>query len=288
MMLGRKLDADVEILCCDSVQVYRGMDIGSGKPTKEDQGEFPHHLLDLVTPAEHFHAAAWALKAEAAIDEVVGRGHLPIIVGGSGLYFRALTRGFFEAPPPDWDLRAQHKQYADEHGTRMLHGRLVKVDPDAAATIHQTDLVRISRALEIFEQTKQPISELRKRVSPVKPVDYFSIILDPPLSELRPRIDTRVNQMIEAGLADEVKRLCGKGYDKARAFRGAIGYYLMMMVQEGSLGPEAALETMKKQTVQYAKRQKTWFQKDTPRLRLAGPPDLGALIPAIDEWRRGP
>ncbi len=286
-MLGRKLNARVEILCCDSVQVYRGMDIGSGKPTKADQDEFRHHLLDVVSPSEHFHAAAWALKAETAIDEVVGRGHLPIIVGGSGLYFRALTRGFFEAPPPDWELRAQHKMYADEHGVRTLHERLVNVDPVAAATIQKTDLVRISRALEIFEQTKQPISELRKRVSPVKPVDYFSIVLDPPLPELRPRIDVRVNQMMEADLAGEVKRLCSDGQDKTRAFRGAIGYYLMMRVQEGSLGLDAAIETMKKQTVQYAKRQKTWFQKDTPRLRLATTPDLGALVTAIDQWSAG-
>jgi len=135
-----------EIVACDSQQVYIGMDIGTAKPTADERRRVPHHVLDLVRPDELFHAARWAAVARAAIADIAARGRLPIVVGGTGLYYRALVTGLFEAPPPDDGIRARHRAQAATDGVEALHARLAAVDPDAAAAIRVRDLVRISRA----------------------------------------------------------------------------------------------------------------------------------------------
>ena len=150
-----------EIVACDSQQVYVGMDIGTAKPTADERRRVPHHALDLVRPDEAFHAARWAAVARAAIADIVARGRLPIVVGGTGLYYRALVAGLFEAPPPDEGIRARHRAEAAAGGVEALHARLAGVDPEAAAAIRPRDLLRISRALEIYEQTGEPITTLR-------------------------------------------------------------------------------------------------------------------------------
>jgi tRNA dimethylallyltransferase len=279
--------ANGEILCCDSAQVYRGLDIGTAKPTPAEQAARPHHLLDLVSPAEPFHAAAWAQLARAAISEVTGRGRLPIIVGGTGLYFRALTRGLFEAPPSDPAIRARHQADAAASGVASLYQRLQGIDPAAAAAILPGDLLRISRALEVYEQTGVPITELRRRAAPTAPLRLYSVILDPPTPVLRPRIEARVEAMMAAGFLEEVRRLRAAGLGASRAMQ-ALGYRQLGAHLDGALTLEAAIADTKSATFAYARRQRTWFRREPATLRAEAPPDPRALAEAVSRWACDP
>jgi tRNA dimethylallyltransferase len=283
--LGLELAARLggEILCCDSVQVYRGLDIGSAKPTRAEQAQVPHHLLDLVDPSEPFHAARWAALARTAIDDVVARGHLPILVGGTGLYFRALLRGLFEAPPPDPAIRARHQREADEQGVPALHARLAAVDPEAAARISTADLVRISRALEVFEQTGVPMSALHRAAPPPPPLDCFGVLLDPPQGELRARVATRVDAMLAAGWLDEIRALRAAGFGATRALQ-SLGYRQLGQFLDGELTLEAAVVAARQATGAYARRQRTWFRSETTRLRVQGPPDAEPVLTSVAGW----
>ncbi len=283
LALATRLDG--EILCCDSMQVYRGMDVGTGKPTPAERGAVPHHLLDLVTPAEAFSAAAWAAQARLAIADVTSRGRLPIVVGGTGLYFRALARGLFEAPPSDSDIRARHQAEARATGVPALHRRLQEVDPEAAGAILPGDLVRTSRALEVFEQTGVPISELRRRAAPGRPLRIYAIIFDFPLDDLRARISGRVDAMMADGFLDEVRALRAAGFGGSRPLQG-LGYRQLGLHLEGALALAAAVAQTKKVTLAYARRQRTWFRKEEARLRAAAPPDPRQAALAIGAWRR--
>lgn len=279
--LARRLGG--EILACDSVQVYRGMDIGSGKPTAAEQAEVPHHLLDLVTPAEPFQAARWAEAARVAIAEVTDRGRLPVIVGGTGLYFRALVRGLFEAPPPDPEIRARHESEARTLGVPALHARLREADPPAAARILPNDLVRISRALEIFEQTGRPMSELHRQAPPPPPLALYTVILEPDLAELRLRIAARVDAMMAAGFLEEVAGLRAAGFGDARALQ-ALGYLQLGEHLAGQVTLADAVSETKRATAAYARRQRTWFRREDAALRVPGIPDAGACSAAVAAW----
>jgi tRNA dimethylallyltransferase len=279
--LAQRLDG--EILCCDSMQVYRGMDLGTAKPTAAEQRLRPHHLLDLVSPGEPFHAAAWAARAHAAIAEVTGRGRLPIIVGGTGLYFRALTRGLFEAPPSDPEIRARHQAEAATGGVEALHRRLQAVDPEAAATILPGDLLRISRALEVYEQTGVPITDLRRRGTPPPPLRLFAVVFELPTPALRGRITARVEAMMAAGFLDEVRALRAAGFGGTRALQ-ALGYRQLGAHLDGALSLEAAVAEIERTTFAYARRQRTWFRKEPATLRAEGPPDVAGLAGAIAAW----
>jgi tRNA dimethylallyltransferase len=266
-----------EIVCCDSMQVYRGMDIGTGKPSAEEQARCPHHLLDLVDPGEPFHAASWADRALSVIEEIRTRGHLPIIVGGTGLYFRALRDGLFEAPPSDLGIRLRHQAEAATHGLPALYQRLKEVDPEAAARIMSGDLVRISRALEIYEQTGVPISELRRRAArPPLPWRLFIVVLDYPLDNLRPRIHRRIEQMMATGFLDEVRALRQAGFGATRAL-AALGYKQLGRHLDGLVTLEEAVAQTKATTCAYARRQRTWFRREQAQVRAAEPPDPDAL-----------
>ena len=158
------------------------MDIGTAKPTADERRRVPHHALDLVRPDEAFDAARWAAVARAAIADIAARGRLPIVVGGTGLYYRALVTGLFEAPPPDEAIRARHRAEAAADGVEALHARLAAIDPEAAAAIRVRDLVRISRALEVYEQTGVPITTLRRRAAPPADLAPDVLLLDPPVA----------------------------------------------------------------------------------------------------------
>ncbi len=266
-----------EIVCCDSVQVYRGMDIGTGKPTRAEQARCPHHLLDLVDPGEPFHAAAWAGQARAAIDAIHARGRIPIIVGGTGLYFRALRGGLFDAPAPDPAIRARHKAEAAALGIPALHRRLQEIDPEAAAQIRPGDLVRTSRALEVYEQTGTAISELRRRAAPPPlPWRLFVVVLDYPLDKLRPLIHSRIERMMAAGFLAEVEALRAAGFGQTRAL-ASLGYKQLGQHLDGLLTlPEAVAQT-KTATSAYARRQRTWFRREPADLRAAAPLDPDVL-----------
>jgi tRNA dimethylallyltransferase len=282
LALAQRLDG--EILCCDSMQVYRGMDIGTAKPSAEEQRARPHHLLDLVSPGEPFHAAAWAERARAAIGEVTARGRLPIIVGGTGLYFRALTRGLFEAPPSDPEIRARHQAEAAAGGVEALYQRLAAVDPAAAGGILRGDLLRISRALEVYEQTGTTITELRRRSAPAAVLRLYSVIFDMPTPALRARIDARVDAMMAAGFLDEVRALRAAGFAGARALQ-ALGYRQLGAHLDGLTSLEEAVADTRRTTLAYARRQRTWFRKETATLRAEAPPEPDPLAAAIAGWR---
>jgi tRNA dimethylallyltransferase len=267
-----------EIVCCDSMQVYRGMDIGTGKASKSEQARCPHHLLDLVDPGEPFHAAAWAERARIVVDEIHRRGRTPIIVGGTGLYFRALRGGLFDAPAPDPTIRARHQTEAAALGVPALHQRLQEIDPDAAAKILPGDLVRTSRALEVYEQTGIPISELRRRaVGQPLPGRLFVVVLDYPLDQLRLLIQSRVERMMAAGFLSEVEALRLAGFGHSRALAG-LGYKQLGQHLDGLVTLDEAVAQTKTATAAYARRQRTWFRREQADLRPSVPPDLNTLV----------
>ena len=276
-----------EVVCCDSQQVYIGMVIGTAQPTRAERARVAHHALDLVRPDEPFHAARWAAVARAAIEDVAARGRLPIIVGGTGLYYRALTGGLFEAPPPDPAIRARHRALAAGEGVPALHARLAGVDPEAAAAIGPNDLVRTSRALEIYEQTGVAITALRRRASPRVDLAPTVLLLDPPLATLRARIAARVAEMVAAGFLDEVRALRAAGYGPALKPLQALGYKQLGAVLDGAMPlPDAVAETVRA-TAAYARRQRTWFRKEKADRRFDGVPDLEAALAAVTGRRDG-
>jgi tRNA dimethylallyltransferase len=274
----------IEIVACDSMQVYRRMDIGTGKPTPTEQARFVHHLLDLVDPDEPFHAARWAAEARRVIVDVNARGALPIIVGGTGLYFRALVRGLFEAPPSDLEIRRRHEAEAAASGVATLHARLATIDPEAAARILPQDLLRISRALEIFEQTGVPMTILHRAAPTPPPLDLVTVVLDPPLPLLRAAIDARVDGMMAAGFLAEVTTLRAAGFGSTRALQG-LGYRQLSQHLDGQLALDAAVDETKRATAGYARRQRTWFRKEDAAMRVAqvfAPSDT-AVVDAVAE-----
>jgi len=266
-----------EIVTCDSQQVYIGMDIGTAKPTRDERRAVPHHLLDIVHPDEPFHAARWVALARAAIKHIAARGRLPILVGGTGLYYRVLTTGLFDAPPPDAAIRERHRAEAAAVGIEALHDRLALIDPEAAAAIARRDLVRISRALEVHEQTGKPITALRRQALPPDDLDPVVLVLDPAMPVLRRRIETRVRQMIGAGLEDEVRALRAAGYGPELRALQALGYKQMGDHIDGRCTLETAMADIVAATVAYARRQRTWFRTEAAASRLPAAPPVEEL-----------
>ena len=270
-----------EIVACDSQQVYVGMDVGTAKPTRAERARVPHHALDLVHPDEPFHAARWAAVARAAIGDIASRGRLPIVVGGTGLYYRALVAGLFDAPPPDAAIRARHRAFAEKEGVEALHARLAAVDPEAAAAIGSRDLVRASRALEVHEQTGVAITALRKQA--VAPADLSPavLLLDPPLPTLQARIAARVNEMMRAGFLDEVRALRAAGYGPALRPLQALGYRQLGAVLDGRMTLADAVADTVRATFAYARRQRTWFRKEAAHRRFEATPGLDTALAAV-------
>ena len=267
-----------EIVACDSQQVYLGMDIGTAKPTREERRRVPHHGLDLCHPDEPFHAARWAALARAAIKSIAARGRLPIVVGGTGLYYRALTAGLFEAPPPDVTIRARHREIAEREGIATLRTRLTQVDPEAAAAIQPRDFVRTSRALEVYEQTGIAISALRRQAATPRDLAATVLLLDPPLAETRARIAARLEAMMGAGFLEEVRALRAAGFGAGLKPMQALGYKQLGGVLDGTMPlAEAVAETVRA-TVAYARRQRTWFKKEPATARFASAPPLDDIL----------
>lgn len=281
LALAQQLEG--EIVCCDSMQVYRGLNIGTGKPTADEQALVPHHLLDVANPDENFHAGAWAKRAQQIVVEISSRGRLPVIVGGTGLYFRALTQGLFEAPAPSPQIRARHRVEAQEGGVPALHARLAAIDPQAAAKISPTDLVRTSRALEVYEQTGIPITVHWQRAQPPIPLRCHRIVFDRPLPMLRALIDKRVDAMMAAGFLEEVQSLRSAGYAPARALQG-LGYKELGQHLDGVWSLEVAVAEIKKNTAAYARRQRTWFRAETPDSTISDSPNVEAALAQIRGW----
>lgn len=267
-----------EIVACDSQQVYIGMDIGTAKPTREERRRVPHHGLDLVPPDEPFHAARWATLARAAVKSIAARGRLPIVVGGTGLYYRALTTGLFEAPPADPARRARHREIYEREGNEPLRARLAEVDPEAAAAIQPRDFVRTSRALEVYEQTGIAITTLRRRAERPRDLAPVALVLDPAQEELRARIEARFGAMLAAGLLDEVRALRAAGYGAGLKPMQALGYQQLGAVLDGTATLAAASAETIGATVAYARRQRTWFKREAAAARFTAAPSLEAAL----------
>ncbi len=248
-----------EIVSADSRQVYKLMDIGTGKPSPEQRKEVPHWLIDLVHPDEDYSAADYARDADRVIHKLVSGGRLPLVVGGSGLYLRALVEGFFEAPKPSKEMRGKLLKEAEVSGVSALHRNLEQVDPEAAKRIHPQDLQRIVRALEVYQQTGVPISQLQqegagRRFLPL----YIGLARD--RRDLYRRIEERVDEMIEEGFVEEVDSLLEAGYSPELNSFSAVGYREIVSHLKENVALEEAIGLIKRNTKRYAKRQLTWFQ----------------------------
>jgi tRNA dimethylallyltransferase len=253
-----------EVVSADSMQVYRGFDIGTGKLALEERRGIPHHLLDVVDPDESFSAARFVEAADGALSGIAARGRVPVVAGGSGLYVRALLRGLFESPPADPRIREEHRRLADRDGVESLHARLAGVDPEAAARILARDLVRISRALEVLEQTGETLSSLqRKHLASSGGSRYPSLLvgIDPPRGSHRPLIEARIDAMLEAGWRQEVERLVEAGHGRSRPM-GAIGYRHLRAHLEDALDLPEAVRQIKRDTWRFSRRQRTWFASE--------------------------
>ncbi len=257
-----------EILSCDSMQIYREMDIGTAKATQEEQAMCPHHLIDLIAPTTPFSAADYAAMAEKKMRELHARGVLPVFCGGTGLYLEAVRTLRHEAgaPPPDPALRASlQAQALTTEGKLALYATLQDIDPDAASATHPNNTHRVIRALEVFYTTGKTKTAWDKLSSQKNPdVDFLTIGLDfTDRAILYHRIDTRVDAMLERGLLEETRSLFQKGYlETASTASQAIGYKELLGYLKGECSLEEAVETLKTASRRYAKRQLTWFRRD--------------------------
>ena len=250
----------IEVVSADSRQVYRGMDVATGKPTAAERAAVPHHLLDLIEPDERFHAARFRREAMECIEAIRRRGRLPVVVGGTGLYIRGLLRGLDPAPPADPDLRARLEAEAALKGVPELHARLAALDPEAARRLHPNDRVRIIRAIEKHGRGGGEESSWARAVPPW-PV--LLIGLSQERGALNRRLEERAHGMLSGGIMDEVRRLLEAGYDEASPGMAGIGYRQFAAVARGRLTEAEALALMVRDTRRYAKRQMTWFVRET-------------------------
>ncbi len=252
-----------EIISADSQQVYRHMDIGTAKPSREQRETIPHHLIDVVDPDEEFNAAIFRNLAIEIAYKLAHRNKRIIAGGGTGLYIKALTQGLFAGPGGDPQIREALEWEIEEHGLGPLYRRLEQVDPKSAARIHPHDRQRISRALEVYDATGRKISEWQSEHGFNDSLfDVLKIGLDRPRSLLYDRIDRRCESMIAAGLLDEVKKLVGMGYGLDLKPMQSVGYRHLGLVLRHRMSLDNAVHLMKRDTRRLAKRQLTWFRSD--------------------------
>lgn len=259
--LAERLHTDV--VSADSMQFYRGMEIGTGQPTAEEQRGIRHHFIGHLDPADDISAGEYADAARAVVRDINARGKPAVVVGGSGLYIRALIDGLFSGPGKDTAVRERLQAEAESSGTEPLYARLQKVDPDYAAQIRPGDLRRIVRALEVYELSGQPMSQLHESEAAVASLNAVQVALDWPRDVLYARIEARVDAMIAAGWIDEVQRLLDAGHESNLRRLRAIGYLELAAHLRGELPLDHALAEIKKNTRRYAKRQLSWFRQDT-------------------------
>ena len=252
-----------EIVNADSMQIYRFMDIGTAKPTAEERAAVAHHLLDIVDPDQDFDASLYSQLAREAIKNLVEEGKVAIVVGGTGLYLKALLHGLFPAAHANQTIRQRLRREGEKYGGAKLYKRLKQIDPSTAGKIHPNDLFRIIRALEVWECTGQPISVLQKEHGfRENPYLTLKIGLRLPRSELYKRINRRVEKMLELGLLAEVRELLSRGYGPHLKSMQALGYRHMVQHLINGMKIAEAVRTMKRDTRHYAKRQMTWFGGD--------------------------
>ena len=259
--IAKKLNG--EIICCDSMQIYKGMDIGTAKVTPQEAQGVPHHMVDVVSPMQNFSVCDYAAMCRELIEDISRRGRLPIMVGGTGLYIDTVVDGIdFADSCTDEAYRREMEELAETRGCGYIHSLLEKVDPESAASIHPNNIKRVIRALEYYKFTGTPISQ-HNRESKLKPSPYHYsyICLTRDREELYSRIDMRVDIMLRDGLVDEVKDLTDAGVPRDCTAMQAIGYKEVAEYLEGDTDYDTMVETLKRNTRRYAKRQLTWFRR---------------------------
>ncbi|HOC17306.1 MAG TPA: tRNA (adenosine(37)-N6)-dimethylallyltransferase MiaA [Vicinamibacterales bacterium] len=270
-----------EIVSCDSAAVYRGLDIGTDKLPLEARRGIPHHVVDVADPRESYTAARFARDASEAVRAIHARGRLPILVGGTGFYYRALTRGLFPGPSRDEALRERLRAAARRRGAGFLHRMVARVDPGSARRILPRDEVRLVRALEVYFLTGRPLTaHFADTVSPLPGVEVVGLLLQVPAAVLGERIAARVAGQFARGWVNEVRRLLASGVPPdAHAFQ-ALGYRELIEHLEGRLDERAARELIVAETRKYARRQLIWFRKEPNLEVIPGPGERGTAIAA--------
>src|SRR5438093_3376370 len=278
-----------EIINCDSTAVFRGFDIGTDKTAPLDRRGIPHHLIDIADPTEEYTAAQFARDAAAAIRDIHARGKLPLLVGGTGFYFRALTRGLFPGPGRDDVLRGRLESMAARRGVGFLHRMLTRVDPESGRRIQPRDLKRLVRALEVFFLTGRPLTaHFADTVSPIPDVEVLAIALRLPAAAISERVMRRVDEQFERGLLDEIRTLLARGIpEDARPFGGLV-YRQALEHLHGIRDESATRALIAQENRHYARRQLIWFRKEPNLVWLDGPGESPQTISAaahlVEQW----
>jgi tRNA dimethylallyltransferase len=275
-----------EIISLDSMAIYRGMDIGTAKPSAAERSIVPHHLVDIVDPHQEYSVAQYVEAAAASVAEIRGSGKEPLFVGGTPLYLKSLLRGLFEGPPADWRLRNEIEQELTQVGQQALFDRLQQVDPVAASHIHPHDTRRLIRALEVFRATGEPISHQQLQFEEGRGAEECRVfVLRRKREELHARIEGRVEALIDAGLVDEVRQLLAGSHEFGRTARQAVGYREALAYLAGEYDREEMAAHIKAGTRRFAKRQGTWFRSlsECRFVDIAGDVDGGSLANQIAE-----
>ena len=284
LVLQLAKDLAGEIVNADSMQIYRFMDIGTAKPTAAERAEVAHYLVDIVDPDQDFDASLYSQMAREAINSLVAEGKVAIVVGGTGLYLKALFHGLFPAGYSNESIRESLRRQGEKDGGVELYNRLKQIDPGSAGRVHPNDLFRIIRALEVWELTGKPLSVLQKEHGfKENPFFTLKIGLKLPRSELYKRIDRRVEEMMELGLLAEVSGLLDRGYGPHLKSMQALGYRHMVQHLINGMKIAEAVRTMKRDTRHYAKRQMTWFRGDQ-EIRWFHPEETEEIARLVKEF----
>jgi tRNA dimethylallyltransferase len=277
-----------EIINCDSTAVYRGFDIGTDKTPVAERRGIPHHLIDIVDPTEEYTAAQYARDAAQAIRAIQGRGHIPFVVGGTGFYYRSLTRGLFPGPGRDAALRGRLESIAERRGVGFLHRMLVRVDPESGRRVQVRDLKRIVRALEVFFLTGRPLTaHFEDTTSPIQGMAVVAVALKLPAAQTSDRVTRRVEQQFERGLLDEMRGLLDRGVPREVRPFGGLVYRQAMEHLQGVRDERATRALIAQENRRYARRQLIWFRKEPNLTWFDGPGEgaetIAAVAQTIDE-----
>ncbi len=256
----REEGVSLEIVGADARQIYRGIGVGTAKPGMEERGGVPHHMLDVAELGETFSAARYADEASVCIEDIYRRGAYPLVVGGSGLYIRALVEGFFDGPEAQPEIRERLEAEASRRGCAAMHERLAAVDPETAAKLHPNDLRRVVRALEVYQATGRPVSRLRAEQKAPRFASPLYIGLRYPSSVLAERIEFRVRRMLSDGMLEEVAMLAENNLTDARVFEG-LGFQEALALRRREMEEDEAVHAISRLHRNYAKRQRTWFRR---------------------------
>ncbi|MFC1691933.1 tRNA (adenosine(37)-N6)-dimethylallyltransferase MiaA [Candidatus Latescibacterota bacterium] len=287
LALETALRFDGEIVSADSRKVYRYLDIGTAKPAPEDRKKIPHHIIDIIDPDEHFSAGDWMHRASTVVNDIIARGRLPVISGGTGFYLTAFREGLTGGITPEYGVRENLNKELAREGPSVLYRKLASIDPARASELHEHDTVRVVRALEIFYSTGRTFTEIRENEKfSGGDYTYFTIGVNMARERLYTRINDRVDDMVSRGLVDELKSVLGRGYSRDVPALDTVGYkeWFPYLDSRDSFGK--CLEDVKRNTRRYAKRQLTWFRsvQDVQWIDTSEAPAVPDKLDELEQW----